>query len=326
MVGNDPILAGDLLPMIDEGLEARAKAMGKTLKEVPRDELDAARLVAMKQQLNRAIETKMLFAAARREIPKDNLPKVQEHANKIFDENEVKRLMAGYQVKTRGELDAKLHEHGASLDAARNAFFESGVGNQFLHQKVKVKDESEITHDQMLAYYREHIAEYETPPKARWEQILVKFSEHGTKEEAYQLLAQWGNQIFHGAPLADIAKAHSEDPSAVDGGLHDWTTKGSLVHKPLDEAIFRLPVGSLSPIIEDEHGFSIIRVVERKDLVREPFSEAQVEIKKKIKKERAYGQMERYVEALRAKTPVWTIFDAAPNSTVASGPGTRAQR
>ncbi len=35
LVGNSPILAGDLLPMIDEGLEARAKAMGKTLKEFP---------------------------------------------------------------------------------------------------------------------------------------------------------------------------------------------------------------------------------------------------------------------------------------------------
>ncbi len=278
----------------------------------------------MKQQLNRAIETKMLFTEACRKIPKDNLPKVQEHANKIFEENECKRLMSGYQVKTRGELDAKLHEHGTSLDAARNAFFESGVGNQYLHQTVK--DESEITHDQMLAYYREHIAEYETPPKARWEQVLVKLSEHETKEEAFQLLAQWGNQIFHGAPLAEIAKAHSEDSSAADGGLHDWTTKGSLVYKPLDEAIFGLPVGNLSPIIEDEHGFSIIRVVERKELTREPFSEAQVEIKKKIKKERASGQMERYVEKLRAKTPVWTIFDAGPNSTVASGPGTRGQR
>ena len=321
IVGGDYILSGDVLPMIDESLENRAKAMGKSLKDMPKDEIDAARLIGIKQQLNRAIENKLLFAEAKRKIPKDNLPKVQDHANKIFEENECKRLMDAYQVKTRGELDGKLHEHGASLDAARNAFFESGIGNQFLHQTVK--DESEISHEQMLAYYREHIVEYETPPKARWEHILVKFSEHNTKEECYQILAECGNKIYHGAPFAVIAKAHSEDSTASDGGMHDWTTKGSLVYKPLDEALFTLPVGKLSPIIEDDHGFSIIRVVDRLEVMREPFSEAQVEIKKKIRKERASGQMERYVEKLRAKTPIWTIFDSGP---LANKPGAAAQR
>lgn len=313
-VGGDVILAGDLLPMVDEEIAARAKQLGKTLADLPQDELDQARLPGMKVQLARAIHTKVLFNAAKRDIPKDNLPKIEEHANKIFDDNECKRLMEGYGVKTRGELDAKLHEYGASLESARRAFFESGVGTQYLHQKTKDKEDAEITHDQMLDYYREHIKEYETQPRARWEQIQIRYNKHDDdKPLAYGMLAQWGNQVAQqGVPFAEVAKAHSEDASAVDGGMHDWTTQGSLVSKPLDFAIFGLPVGALSPIIEDEQGFSIVRVVERTGLAREPFEEVQADLKKKIKKERAYSQGNDLVERLKARTPIWTIFDAAP--------------
>ena len=58
-------------------------------------------------------------------------------------------------------------------------------------------------------------------------------------------------------------QAHSQDISATDGGVHSWTNKDSLVSEVLDEAIFTLPVGQLSQILEDKRGFHIVRVVER---------------------------------------------------------------
>ena len=54
-------------------------------------------------------------------------------------------------------------------------------------------------------------------------------------------------------------------PTSHEGGRYDWTTKGSLVSDVIDQAIFSLPVGKLSRILEDEKGFHIVRVIERED-------------------------------------------------------------
>jgi parvulin-like peptidyl-prolyl isomerase len=80
----------------------------------------------------------------------------------------------------------------------------------------------------------------------------------------------------------------------------------------MDNALFNLPVGQLSVILEDERGFQIVRVVERQELQRKPFGEMQAEIKKRIKEEREGEASKKYVAELRKKTPVWTIFDDLP--------------
>lgn len=102
------------------------------------------------------------------------------------------------------------------------------------------------------------------------------------------------------------------------GGVYDWTTKGSLASKPLDEAVFRLPVGQLSTIIADGTSLHIIRVTERTDAGRTPFIEAQVEIRESLQNDRRKREMDDYLARLKERTPVWTIFDDRPAAVTAA--------
>ncbi|MFM8708253.1 MAG: hypothetical protein ACKOHK_09260, partial [Planctomycetia bacterium] len=63
----------------------------------------------------------------------------------------------------------------------------------------------------------------------------------------------------------------------------------------------------------------IVRVIERADAGRTPFIEAQVGIRGKLLDERRKREMEEYLAAVRARTPVWTIFDDE-----SSGPAVQA--
>ena len=90
-----------------------------------------------------------------------------------------------------------------------------------------------------------------------------------------------------------------------------WTSKGSLVCEQLDQALFGLPPGRLSPIIEGANGFHIVRVIEREEAGVTPFLEAQVEIREKIRRRRTREQLQAYLDRLREEIPVWTIFDAS---------------
>ena len=322
-VGNEVILAGEILPQVNDYLRQVAEslvAQGQPLP--PPEEFEKFRELAFKQRLPKMIEAKLLYLEARRSIPAENYKKIEERLNESFQKEQLKRVMEMNKVKSRTELEYKLRALGTSIEAQRIVYYEQSLGYGYMNQHIR--EDKEVTHEEMVAYYREHHADYETEPRAKWEHMMVKFAKHDSKAEAYAQIAKLGNLVLQGASFAETAKKFSDDASAPDGGLHDWTTKGSLVSAQIDDAIFRLPVGQFSQILEDERGFHIVRVVELQDLTRQPFTEVQKEIKDKIKTERYDAQVKAYIDKIRAKTPVWNRFDeSATAQNPASGAAAR---
>jgi len=72
----------------------------------------------------------------------------------------------------------------------------------------------------------------------------------------------------------------------------------------------------MSPILEDETGLHIVRIVEREDAYRTPFEEIQGEIREQLKNEHKQARLKEFVERLREEIPVSTVFD---QQTAASG-------
>ena len=97
---------------------------------------------------------------------------------------------------------------------------------------------------------------------------------------------------------------------ASKGGQQDWTSRGALVLKEIDDAIFTLPIGELSDIIETPDGYHIIRVLERTEDNHTPFLEAQVEIKKRILDEKRKAAFDDHIAKLRKEIPVEYPFEA----------------
>ena len=61
--------------------------------------------------------------------------------------------------------------------------------------------------------------------------------------------------------------------------------------------------------MEDNDGFHIVRVIERQQAGYVSFAEAQKEIAEKIREERKLAALTEFLDDLRARTHVWTIFD-----------------
>lgn len=308
-VGSEVILAGDILPRINEALER----MGN---QVPDGELERARRVLLQRELAPFIKIKVLYLDARRKIPAENFPQVEEKLDAHFDQVFLPLMMKDTGASSRAELDEKLRKYGASLAEQKRQFMERTLASQWLRQQIQF--DREISHDAMLAYYHEHLADYEFEAKARWEEIMVRFDRAPSKSAAYRTIAELGNRVFQGAPFADVAKAASQGVTAAKGGQWDWTTRGALVSRTLNQALFTLPVGQLSQIIESQEGFHIIRVIERRDAGRVPFEEAQVEIRTTLQKEDVQRQQEVYLARIRKQIPVWTIFDDEPAAQAAA--------
>ncbi|MBN2025099.1 MAG: peptidyl-prolyl cis-trans isomerase [Pirellulales bacterium] len=305
-VGTEPILAGEVRAFAVQTVLAELKRRKITppMEEV-RDLVDRI----WPSYLDHAVEAKLLYVAARRGVPDEAIAQFKDRIAKIFAEEPsgLKQLEETLGVKTREQVEEKLEALGTSLAWQERLFGERIVSQQGLMEEVKQDDP--ITHEQMLIHYREHLADFESPAQARWEQLMVRFSRYPDKARAWDALARMGNLVQDGADFAEVARKCSDGPTAHNGGARDWTRPGSLVSETLDHAIFALPVGQLSPIIEDAQGYHIVRVVERKDAHRTPFAEAQEKIRDEIRRERFTEGFAAYVKRLKKETPVWTIHD-----------------
>jgi len=194
-----------------------------------------------------------------------------------------------------------------SLDRMRKMFFERGLAQEWMRKNVKADEE--VPHAELIAWYQNHLSDYDFPAKARFEALTVKTGLKRSRQQAWGILAEMGNEVLAGRPFDEVAKSRSEGPTASGGGGFDWTSKGSLASTTLDQAIFSLPIDQLSAIIEDGEQLHIVRVVERQDAGRIPFTEAQVGIRDTLIADRRQEATDAYLEKIRQRTPVWTVFD-----------------
>lgn len=318
-VGPEVVLQGDLLT--PSALAWLDKVSGGLTPE----QIAELKLQICKQVMSQHVESLLVYIDACRTIPEDRLPEIEKKVNDAFDQQQLPRMVKDAGLSSAAEFEQLLRSRGQSLDRIRKMFFERALAQQWIQQKVM--NDGEIPHAEMIAWYQNHLADYDYPARARFEQITVKITPQRPRQQAWNLIAGLGNEVFKGRPFAEVAKAHSEGPTAAAGGAYDWTTRGSLVSKTIDEAVFTLPVGQLSTILEDAAALHIVRVIERVDAGRTPFIEAQVAIRERLRDERRKKVMDEYLATVRERTPVWTVFDDQPGGgPIAAGTQRRTTR
>lgn len=311
VVGQSPILWGDIEPKITSRINDAMKQMGR---ELPESELVPVRKQLARGALVQAIQSKMMSecfildqvgtqaAEKRREVTE----MMHSRARQMFFDNELKGLQEKYETEDLTELDAMLRETGSSLRARQRDFTDMMLGHMYMRSKVE-KDPN-VTISEINTAYAKEIDSYRHGAKARWEQLSVLFENHPTKETATEAITVMGREAYYGGNMQAVARDKSEEPFADEGGLHDWTTEGSLASKPLDKQIFSIPLNRMSEIIEDEKGLHIIRVLERKDAGILPLADLQEDIREKIKKRKIAASQSEMLDEMRKRVPVWTMY------------------
>lgn len=282
----------------------------------PGHERDVEQMLS-RQLVMGMLDTKMLYADFRRTVPAENYPKIEESLAKPFEEVEIPRLLEMLKLENRANLEGALEASGTSLKDVQRQFNEKTIAGQWLREKApKARP---ITVDELLAYYQDNQSKYEFEAKAKWEELMVRFDRvGGDRDEAWRQLCAMGNEVWEsaqrspglrGPAFGQVAKAHSDGVTAAAGGVYDWTAIGALRCEGINEALANLAIGQMSPGIESEQGFHIIRVLERTPAGRVPFTEAQAEIRTLLENEQRMAGIEQELKRLRAGARAWTIFD-----------------
>jgi hypothetical protein len=311
MVGQSPILLGEINPKIEARIQSVIESAGQ---EVPEDQIKFARVRMLRGLLAQTIQSRMMresflldqVATQAADKRREADATMQAKARQMFFESEVPDLRKQYEADTASDLDAKLRAKGTSLAAREREFVDAMLGHLYIRGKVN-RDPS-VSLSEIHQYYQTHRDEFQNKARARWEQITVMFANFENKKAAYDAIWAMGREAFFGGNMQAIAREKSQEPFASDGGVHEWTNQGALASQILDQQIFSIPLNAMSQIIEDVDAYHIIRVTERKEAGITQLADVQDDIRKILRDEKIEKAQTEALDEVRRRVPVWSIY------------------
>ena len=99
--------------------------------------------------------------------------------------------------------------------------------------------------------------------QAKVRHILLRTKDTLTDDEARERLMRLRERIAAGADFGELAKVHSEDPSAPKGGDLGWISAGETVPE-FERTVNGLRNGEVSQPIQTPFGWHLVQVIERR--------------------------------------------------------------
>lgn len=327
-VGDDVILASEVLfmvrPVLEEQIKLWRERTGGQATEAQEAELrDMMTQQLLQGALAARVKDKLLCQDMARSLPPEAYTGIHDEVMVRFEEEELPEIIVGLGHASLADYAQELIGFGSSLDTVKRVYVEKHMALMWEHQQAVAKNEPSL--DDLYDYYDAHVDEYTTKARARWEQLSVRYptSDVTSEQQAWAKLSAMGRAVQQGYAFAEVAKKDSDGPTASSGGARDWTYPGDMNSEVLNETIFQLPVGRLSPILKTDNGLQIIRVVEREDTQTTPFEEAQFDIRKKLQETAKEEALVEFRKKIMDEIPVQTIFDTEQMADQRAGSPTR---
>ncbi len=167
---------------------------------------------------------------------------------------------------------------------------------------------SEISEEELQAYFEEHKDEFVVPEKVQIKRILIKPADGESADQAMARaqeirLAAAANP----SDFKQLAQRHSKGPYARRGGDVGFVTPEGKpgVDPAVVEAAFALPEGEkVSAVFETNDGLNIIYVPNRRARVERTFQQMRGSVLRKVKADKYKQLYDSYVGGLRANASI----------------------
>jgi parvulin-like peptidyl-prolyl isomerase len=160
----------------------------------------------------------------------------------------------------RKEFDKALEQQGFTLETFRKTLASSVLSQKLFDAVTK---DVRVTDQEVLLYYTQNQAQYQSPESRDVRHILVaekdadgKVDYAKSKAEADRIYAL----LVGGADFAALAKRESQDPGSKDQGGKLTVSRGQTV-PAFDKTAFSLAVNALSKPVKTEYGYHIIQAL-----------------------------------------------------------------
>lgn len=136
-----------------------------------------------------------------------------------------------------------------------------------------LKAQITVTEDEIKNYFEENKDTYSVKEQVKASHILVD-----TEEKAKEVKAK----LLAGGDFAELAKKYSTDTTnKEEGGDLGFFSRGAMVEE-FENAAFTLEIGKISDPVKTEHGYHIIKVVEKKAAQEATYEKSKEQVKQTL--------------------------------------------
>ncbi len=272
--------------------------------------------------LSNLIEMSLVLQEAKRAMK--NNPKAKQHfedfVEKKWRAEELPPLLRSTATTNEYELKKKLGEAGKSYPDLKETYRKNLLAHDFLMGKIQNKVNVDLI--ALRAYYNEHLKDYEQPARITWREIEVNVAKHPDRSAARKQAEAIAARLARKEDFATLARTLSDGPTASKGGLYPDMTPGGYGIPGVNEELDRLAIGKVSPIIEAPSSFHIVRVESRRVAGPLRFDEVQKQIGEDVFRRNITKARADYLNQLRARTLIRTMFDNTESDPARARRGT----
>ena len=205
-VNGEPIFFSEITPRVEQRLAADLSAVNS-------DQAPADRLAALREELQHAIDRRLICQEARRYLPPSEFAR----------------------VAYRGEGGGTLLPPAAGVPLT--AQDEERLADEWISRNIRVPDT--CSRPELFAYYRVNSPRYQEPPRVRWEHASARFERFPSPEQAAAAVTFLRSTLVH---------QPSEPPrnvnlDALEVRTIDWTSCTDLPHGVVVQTLTTLPIG-----------------------------------------------------------------------------------
>jgi len=282
---NDDIVTKSDLDTEEQGL------LQELYRRYSGTELDGKVAEAKKELLRRLVDRRVLI----------------QRAAQLFDMTKMQDFYLGsfkdqQNIKSDKELEKLLAQQDMTMADLKQKLVEEYSPQQVI--RAEVAERIAVSEKDARAYYDAHRADFVVPAQATVREIVLKATEPEREAKRAQAEAVRARAAAPGADFAAIAAEVSDAGTKKAGGLLGTVKKGDLA-PALETAAFTLPVGEVSPVIEADYGFHILKVDARTDEALKSFDDVKAEIESKIQSDRFDAEFKTYMKKLWAEATIW---------------------
>jgi len=225
---------------------------------------------------------------------------------------------ASSQNLSMEDFEQLLKAYGQDMEEVKKQIREGLTYEKILEKQWEGK--TDVNTPDARQYYENNIEQFQEPEQIRASHILISTRTNDpnadkakVKAEAKIEIEEIQKKIAEGADFAEMAKEHSQGPSAPRGGDLDFFPRGKMMPS-FEEAAFSLEVGQVSDIVETSYGYHLIKVTGHKDSNTISFEEAKEGIIENLTNQKKNDIAQQYVESLKENAEIVYPQGKDPNN------------
>ena len=208
----------------------------------------------------------------------------------------LQRTKQNFGIRSEAEYRAALESANLTEERLRTRLERSllvqKVMGQEVYSRVRLEEED------LRRYYQSHAEDFQVPQRLNLREVVV-LEASGLQGEDLALLAEEiRQQLSTGRDIEEVVEPYREE--GVSTGVVDlgWVEVGDL-NKDLEEAVWGLQAGEVSPAVEARGGLHIVVVAEREEARLLEFAEVQEQIRTIEQGRLMEDEMAKYIEELK---------------------------